>query len=136
MNACHALVTCHAQPVGTPNYRGFDGAELPSCFVYIVYVFATIVVHFRLLFNPSIFNISPPLFLPLLLRNLSSIASFFTFSKSHLILITSLYGPSVIFLTPTLFSKLERKKSTRFFFRPIRENQIQITSWKSSSRES
>lgn len=47
-------------PVGTPNSRGFDGAELPSCFVYIVYVLATIVVHFRLLFNPSIFNISPP----------------------------------------------------------------------------
>jgi len=114
MNACHALVTCHAQPVGTPNYRGFDGAELPSCFVYIVYVFATIVVHFRLLFNPSIFNISPPLFLPLLLRNLSSIASFFTFSKSHLILITSLYGPSVIFLTP-LSQNWKEKKVPDFF---------------------
>jgi len=136
MNACHALVTCHAQPVGTPNYRGFDGAELPSCFVYIVYVFATIVVHFRLLFNPSIFNISPPLFLPLL-RNLSSIASFFYIfkesSNTNNIFVWSLCH---LFDTPTPFSKLERKKSTRFFFRPIRENQIQITSWKSSSRES
>lgn len=108
---------------GPQNYRGFDGARLPSCFVYIVYVFATIVVHFRLLFNPSIFNISPPLFLPLL-RNLSSIASFFLhFQRVIWIQITSLYGPSVSFLTPTpFFSKLERKKSTRFFFRPIREN--------------
>jgi len=103
---------------GPQNYRGFDGARLPSCFVYIVYVFATIVVHFRLLFNPSIFNISPPLFLPLLLRNLSSIASFFTFSKSHLILITSLYGPSVIFLTPPSFLKIGKKKKYQIFFPP------------------
>lgn len=107
---------------GPQNYRGFDGARLPSCFVYIVYVFATIVVHFRLLFNPSIFNISPPLFLPLL-RNLSSIASFFYIFKESSNTTTSLYGPSVSFLTPTpFFSKLERKKSTRFFFRPIQEN--------------
>merc|ERR1712066_909811 len=85
-------------------------------FVYIVYVFATIVVHFRLLFNPSIFNISPPPFIPKICQVLTV---FFTFLKSHLILITPLYGPSVSFLTPPLpFSKLERKKSTRFFFRP------------------
>lgn len=122
MNACHALV-CHAQPVGTPNYRGFDGAELPSCFVYIVYVFATIVVHFRLLFNPSIFNISPPPFIPKLLGNLSSIASFFTFLKSHLILITPLYGPSVSFLTPPLLSQnWNEKKVPDFFSAQIREN--------------
>lgn len=135
MNACHALV-CHAQPVGTPNYRGFDGAELPSCFVYIVYVFATIVVHFRLLFNPSIFNISPPPFIPKLLGNLSSIASFFTFLKSHLILITPLYGPSVSFLTPHSFLKIGTKKKYQIFFPPKYEKIIQITSWKSSSRQS
>jgi hypothetical protein len=79
-------------------------APLPHVFVYIVYVFATIVVHFCLLFNPSIFNISPP---PLIApgkspiikeigKNLSNQVFYIFCQKSHLEkLITSLYGPSV-----------------------------------------
>jgi hypothetical protein len=67
-------------------------APLPHVFVYIVYVFATIVVHFCLLFNPSIFNISPP---PLIAPGKSPIIKeigkicqirFFTFFAKRVIL--------------------------------------------------
>jgi hypothetical protein len=71
----------------------------------------------------AILNISPPPFIPKLLGNLSSIASFFTFLKSHLILITPLYGPSVSFLTPPLLSQnWNEKKVPDFFSAQIREN--------------
>jgi len=121
---------------GPQNYRGFDGARLPSCFVYIVYVFATIVVHFRLLFNPSIFNISPPLFLPLL-RNLSSIASFFYIfkesSNTNNIFVWSLCQ---LFDTHSFFSQNWKEKKVPDFFSAQYKKIIQITSWKSSSRQS
>jgi len=103
-------------------------APLPHVFVYIVYVFATIVVHFCLLFNPSIFNISPP---PLIApgkspiikeigKNLSNQVFYIFCQKSHLETTNNIFVWSLRLLTT--HSKLERKKSTRFFFRPIREN--------------
>lgn len=119
MNACHALV-CHAQPVGTQNYRGFDGAELPSCFCLHCLRFCNNSCPF----SPTVQSIHiqhiTPAFYP---QNLSSIASFFTFLKSHLILITPLYGPSVSFLTPPLLSQnWNEKKVPDFFSAQIREN--------------
>lgn len=103
---------------GPQNYRGFDGARLPSCFVYIVYVFATIVVHFRLLFNPSIFNISPPLFLPLL-RNLSGIASFFyIFKESSNTINIFVWSLCQLFDTHSFFLKIGKKKKYQIFFPP------------------